>query len=122
MQQWIFILIYVRCAKNNIFSFNDQTIISNFCLPAGNSFNADKSSQVFIEGMNELVKLLQTNEEWSNVDCLGISRYDILSADHMGANSEKKKCHFTFGTGVAVKNTEIINSMFAAQPVGMRKN
>lgn len=68
--------------------------------------------------MNETQKLLQKSEEWSNIECSEHSRYAILSADH---NSEKKKCHFSFGTGVTVKNTEIINAFFAAQPVGMRR-
>lgn len=71
--------------------------------------------------MNETRKLMQKSEEWSNIECSEQSRYAILSADHICSNTEKKKCHFTFGTGVTVKNTEIINSLFAAQPVGMRK-
>lgn len=70
--------------------------------------------------MNETQKLMQKSEEWSNVECSEQSRYAILSAEHVFSNSEKKKCHFRFGTGVAVKNTEIVNSLFAAQPVGMR--
>lgn len=85
-----------------------------------NSFHADKTGSVFIDGMNETVNLMQKSEEWSNVKCSEQSRYAILSADYTGSDSEPKKCHFTFGTGVAVKNTEIVNSLFAAQPVGMR--
>lgn len=71
--------------------------------------------------MNETVKLMQKSKEWSNVKCSDQSRYAILSADHISLDSEKKTCHFTFGTGVAVKNTEIINCLFAAQPIGMRR-
>lgn len=93
-------------------------IIINFCVFVDNSFHADKAGSVFIEGMNETRKLMQNSEIWTNIECSEQSRYAILSADHI---SEKKKCHLTFGTGVTVKNTEIINSLFAAQPVGMRK-
>lgn len=71
--------------------------------------------------MNETLKLMRDSEEWSNVECSEQSRYAILSAEHVIPGSENRKCHFTFGTGVAVKNTEIIQSLFAAQPVGMRK-
>lgn len=85
---------------------------------ADNSFHADKAGPIFIEGINETLKLMQKSDEWAGIKCSEQSRYGIISADH---TSEKKKCHFRFGTGVAVKNTEIVNGLFAAQPVGMQR-
>lgn len=84
-----------------------------------NSFHTDKAGQIFIDGMNKTRQLLEKSDEWTNVECSEQTRYAILSAEHIGSDPERKKCHFTFGTGVAVKNTEIINTLFAAQPVGM---
>lgn len=67
--------------------------------------------------MNEAQKLLaQNNNEWSNAECSEQTRYGILSVTHKATN---QKCQFSFGTGVSVRNTDILNSLFDAQPVGM---
>lgn len=68
--------------------------------------------------MNEVQKLIQANAFWSNVKCSEQTRYGILSAIYTSSNSTQMNCNFSFGTGVAVVNTEVINSLFAAQPVG----
>lgn len=97
-----------------------KTISPFFCIFVENSFHEDKIKSVFIEGMNATQKLMEASEEWSKVEKSEHSRYAILSADHIDCKTIR--CHFTFGTGVAVKNTEIISSLFAAQPVGKQKN
>lgn len=83
-----------------------------------NSFNADKTGSVFIQGMSDTVKLMQNNSEWTNIQLSERARHAILSADHIGSGTSKK-CQFTFGTGVAVKNTEIVKGLLDAQIVGM---
>lgn len=89
------------------------------CVSVDNSFYEDKIKSAFIEGMNVTQKLMEKSEEWSEkVEKSEHSRYAILSAEHIAC---KIRCTFRFGTGVAVKNTEIIKSLFAAQPVGKRK-
>lgn len=90
-----------------------------FCDAVDNSFHADKAGPVFIDGLDKTRELMEKGDDWSNVECSERSRYAILSAEHVGS---KRKCNFTFGTGVAVKNTEIINSFFVAQPVGKQKS
>lgn len=80
-----------------------------------NSFHADKSGQTFVNGMNDTMKLLSINNEWSDAECSEQTRYGILSVTHKATNL---KCNFTFGTGVGVRNTEVVNSLFEAQPVG----
>lgn len=71
---------------------------------------------IFIDGMNAAKKLLEQNMDWTDEECSGITRYSILSATHKATNL---KCNFTFGTGVAVRNCDVIMSLFDAQPVGM---
>lgn len=66
--------------------------------------------------MNDAQKLLSQSGDWLYATCSEQTRYATLSAVHKGTNI---RCHFTFGTGVAVRNTDVINSLFAAQPVGM---
>lgn len=80
-----------------------------------NTFSTDKSGSIFVNGMNDAQKLLIQSGEWIEAKCSEQTRYAILSAAHKTTNV---KCNFSFGTGVAVRNTEVINSMFAAQPVG----
>lgn len=88
-----------------------------------NSFTTDKSGEVFVKGINDAMKLLQQKDNWSNVHCSEQSRYATLSASyHLSPQSvcspQMLPCKFTFGTGVGVRNTELIESLFAAQPVG----
>lgn len=45
-----------------------------------------------------------------------LTGYCILSAIH---SSSKIQCHFIFGTGVSVRNSEVIKCLFDAQPVCM---
>lgn len=83
---------------------------------AVDSFHIDRSGQIFINGMNEAMKLMQQSNYWTDIKCSEQTRYGILSAVYLPLDL---KCHFTFGTGVGVRNTDIIKSLFAAQPVGM---
>ncbi|XP_055299892.1 uncharacterized protein LOC129567252 [Sitodiplosis mosellana] len=78
------------------------------------SFNTDKSGQVFVNGMNDTLKFLSNSGEWSDAKCSEQTRYGILSATHTATSL---KCNFSFGTGVGVRNTDVINSLFTAQPV-----
>lgn len=101
-----------------IISWNNHLInpIISVSVSVGDSFHTDKIKSVdIILGMNETQKIMEKSEEWSDVGKSEHSKYAILSAEHIVS---KKRCHFTFGTGVAVKNTEIVDSLFAAQPVG----
>lgn len=67
--------------------------------------------------MNTVQNLLkQSNGEWTDISCSEPTRYGILSATY---TATKQQCNFLFGTGVVVRNTEVINSLFTAQPVGM---
>lgn len=83
-----------------------------------NSFNTDKTGSLFVEGMNEVVKILRKRGNWAKLKCSEQTRYGTLSAEYTSDDLKLIECRFTFGTGVAVKNTEILNSLFAAQPVG----
>ncbi|XP_031634243.1 uncharacterized protein LOC116347682 [Contarinia nasturtii] len=78
------------------------------------SFNTDRRGQVFVAGMDETLKLLQESCDWFNAKCSEQSRYGILSATNSSTNWE---CNFRFGTGVAVRNSDIISTLFEAQPV-----
>lgn len=69
--------------------------------------------------MNEALQLMKQSNDWSNVKCTEQSRYGMLLANHKWPNLKPNECRFMFGTGVAVRNTEVINSLFAAQSVGM---
>lgn len=90
------------------------------CIFVDKSFHADKSGPIFVHGMNDTLKLMQKSDEWSVINCSDQSRYGILTVDYTCSGAEPKKCRFTFGTGVGVKNTEIVQKIFDAQPVGMR--
>lgn len=76
---------------------------------------------MFVSKMNETMKLMLENANWSNVRCSEQTRYGILSADYT-ATQQPMHCNFSFGTGVSVRNTDVINSLFAAQPVGKFKS
>lgn len=80
------------------------------------SFHKDKAGSVFIDGMNETQKLLTQSGEWRDAKRTEQTRYAILSAVHANTSLQ---CNFSFGTGVQVRNTEVLSSLFAAQPVGM---
>lgn len=67
--------------------------------------------------MNRAMQLLEKSADWTTVKCSEQTRYGILSGSHK-LNNEKIECRFAFGTGVTVRNSEIINILFAAQPVG----
>lgn len=94
---------------NIIFSLSNQ-------ISTVNTYTIDKSGPVFVAGMNDVQKILDKSGDWSDTKCSDQTRYAILSAVNKAKNL---KCNFTFGTGVAVRNTDVINTLFAAQPVGM---
>lgn len=80
------------------------------------SFHKDKSGGMFVNAMSNVQKILGESNEWSDVKCSEQNRYGVLSA----FNKENKlKCHFRFGTGVAVRNSEVIKCLLDAQPVCM---
>lgn len=68
--------------------------------------------------MNDTVKLMQQNSDWKDAKCSEQTRYGILSAIHVPTDMN---CHFTFGTGVGVRNSDVVKCLFNTQPVGMFK-
>lgn len=96
--------------------FNLLFLLVIVCLFTDDSFHADKSGQVFVNGMNDTVKLLAQSDDWFIQGCSEQTRYGVLSATFKIMNV---KCTFQFGTGVIVRNTDVIKALLDAQPVGM---
>lgn len=71
---------------------------------------------MLVNAMNDVQKILGENDEWSDVKCSEQTRFGVLSAIN---TKNKLKCHFRFGTGVVVRNSDVIKSLFEAQPVCM---
>lgn len=61
-----------------------------------------------------MTKILSESSYWTNVKCSEEHRYGIVFATAKGF---KQKCHFRFGTGVVVRNSEVIAALFDAQPI-----
>lgn len=91
-------------------------VIVCVCLFTDDSFHADKSGHVFVNGMNDTVKLMAQSDDWFVQSCSEQTRYGVLSATFKIMNI---KCTFQFGTGVIVRNTDVIKALLDAQPVGM---
>lgn len=64
--------------------------------------------------MNNVVKVLQNTDKWADVKCSEQSRRGIVSAKYVKLG---QRCHFRFGTGVVVRNSDVIKSLLNAQPV-----
>lgn len=71
---------------------------------------------MLVKAMTDVKRILGENNEWSDVKCSEQTRYGVLSATN---TKNKLKCHFRFGTGVVVRNSEVIQCLFEAQPVCM---
>lgn len=69
---------------------------------------------MFLSAMTTVQKILGESNEWSDIKFSEHSRYGVLSAFN---TINKLKCHFRFGTGVVVRNSEVIKCLFEAQPV-----
>lgn len=78
------------------------------------SFHQDKAAKIFSDGITTAEQLFNKSAEWSEVKCSELTRYGILSVTH---NATKIKCRMIFGTGVPVRNTKVVQSLFDAQPV-----
>lgn len=77
------------------------------------SFNEDKSQKIIMDGLKDTENILKQSESWSNVRYFDRTR-QFVSGIH---ESSKILCNLTFGTGVSIYNTQVIQAMFDAQPV-----
>lgn len=84
-----------------------------FCISV-DSYTKDKSGPIFSDAIALAVKLFKSSTEWSDVKCTEPSRYGTIYATHAATDI---KCQIIFGTGVPVRNTQVIQCLFTKQPV-----
>lgn len=70
--------------------------------------------KVYIDGISNAEELFAQSAIWSDVACSDQTRYGILSVTHVPTRT---KCRMIFGTGVPVRNSEVVQCLFDAQPV-----
>lgn len=93
---------------------SDRSAPLDIYLDLHQSFHNDKSGAIFVAGMNDAHKIMVDSNEWSNVKCSEQTRYGILSATHNATNID---CCFTFGTGVFVRNNDLVKSFLDVQKI-----
>lgn len=85
-------------------------------LQSDNRFHSNKSGKGIKYQMDNIFHLLTKSSKWMDVkilDC-SIPRYGILSATH---NTTEINCRFAFSSGAVVRNNDVVNCLFDAQPI-----
>lgn len=81
--------------------------------PVG-TFHVRRTDIELKSSMHGVVKCLQNDKSWSVPGCIIQNDELIVIAILKGMNIE---CHFRFGSGILVRNTDLIRCIFDAQPM-----